>query len=93
MTGRKSSGDGGAQAAQLAALQEQNRQAQADIDALRNATPVASPATEAAKAEAETAQKTLERNRGGRGRTLLTGGQGLANDNTGAAPALKQLLG
>lgn len=90
---KPSGGDGAAQAAQLAALQESNRQAQSEIDALRNATPVESVATTAAKTEAADAQKTIERNRKGRGSTLLTGGQGVLAETPGTAPQLKQLLG
>ncbi len=81
------------QATQLAELQARNAQAQSEIDALRTATPVESDATKAAAKEASDNAKILERNRKGRGSTLLTGGDGLADANTGQAPGLKQLLG
>ncbi len=94
MAGGKKGNNSAAQQ-QLAEAQAQLAQTQAEIERMRNPAPgtTVSQEMQQQQQQAAQAQQTVERNRRGRRANILTGGQGLADAGTGAAPMLKNVLG
>ena len=94
MGGRRRGNSSAAQQ-QLAEAQAQLAQTQAEIERMRNPAPntTISQEMQQQQQDAAQAQQTVERNRRGRRANILTGGQGLADAGTGAAPMLKNVLG